>query len=133
MKGNLKSWVFVFAIASVIVLAAACGSKGDTGATGATGVAGNCPDLGSADVSPPTTAFTAASATTFTLACTDPAGNISGATTPAGTCGNTYYSDNGGTWTLYPGSAVTSTAGHTIKYFSIDTACNYETVKTSTL
>ncbi len=124
MKGNLKNWVFMFAVAGVIALAAACGQKGDTGA------AGNCPALGGADINPPTTAITKTT-TSFTLACTDPAATISGATTAAGTCGNTYYSVNGGTWTLYS-AAVTATAGQTIRYYSWDTACNKEAVNTTT-
>lgn len=126
MKGNLKSWVFMFAVTGVIALAAACGQKGDTGA------AGNCPDLGGADVNPPTTTITKSGSTSFTLTCSDTSAVISGATTTAGTCGNTYYSKNGGTWTLYSGS-VTTTAGDTIRYYSWDKACNSESVNTTTM
>lgn len=126
MKGNLKSWMFMFVVAGVIALVAACGAKGDTGA------AGNCPDLGGPDVNPPTTTITKnTTASTFTLTCTDAAATISGATTPAGTCGNTYYSLKGGTWTLYSG-AVAATAGDAIKYYSWDKACNGEAVNSTT-
>lgn len=127
MKGNLKSWVFMFAVAGVIALVAACGAKGDTGA------AGNCPELGSADVNPPSTTLAKPSATTFTLTCNDGSATISGATTVAGTCGNSYYSKNGGTWTLYPGSAVTAAVGDTIRFYSYDKACNSEAVNTTTM
>lgn len=126
MKGNLKSWVFMFAAAGVIALAAACGAKGDTGAAGPS----NCPSVGTGDRNAPVTTY-AASGTTFTLTCTDTAAVVSGATTVASGCGNTYYSDNGGVWTLYSG-AVTGTTGHTYRYFSYDKACNAEAINSAT-
>lgn len=129
MKGNLKSWVFMFAVAGVIVLAAACGSKGDTGAAGTS----NCPSIGSGDLNAPVTTYTkSASASTFTLICTDTAAVVSGATTISSGCGNTYYSDNGGAWTLTTsGTAIPGTATHVYRYFSYDKACNAEAINTA--
>lgn len=123
MKGNLKSWVFMFAVAGAIALAAACGVKGDAGPS-------NCPAIGSNDLNPPVTTA-AASGRTITLTCTDSATTISGATTVASGCGNTYYSIDGGAWT--GGTSFTGTATQTAyKYFSYDRACNAEAVKSGT-
>ena len=61
---------------------------------------------------------------TFTLSATDTGG--SGAAT-------TYYKIDGGTQTLYPGSAVTIPDGsaQTISYWSVDNAGNTETTHTT--
>ncbi len=61
---------------------------------------------------------------TFTLSATDTGG--SGVTT-------TYYEIDGGTQTVYPGSAVTIPNGsaQTISYWSVDNAGNIETVHTT--
>lgn len=123
MKGNLKSWMFMFAVAGVIALAAACGSKGDPGPS-------NCPSAGTGDLNAPATSV-AKTGTTLTFTCADTATVISGATTVASGCGNTYYSVNGAAWVA--GTTYAGTAGQTVRYFSYDKSCNAENVNTTTI